>query len=84
MYKKNMLFKFIQTSLIDELTTEIEAIIEFHASDGEVIYTNFEITELNEYLISFVFNISDKKCMCSYTWQSFLAHNALLNLSKFN
>jgi len=84
MHKKNILFKFIQTSLIDELSGEIEATIQFNASDGPVIYKNFEITEINEHLIHFVFSMAGKNFKCSYTWQSFLAHNALLNVSKLN
>jgi hypothetical protein len=84
MDKQNIIFKFIQTSLIDELSTEIEDTIQFNASDGPVIYKNFEITEINAQLIRFVFSISGKNCICTYTWQSFLAHNALLNLSKLN
>lgn len=84
MDKQNIIFKFIQTSLIDELSTEIEDTIQFNASDGPVIYKNFEITEINEHLIHFVFTIAGKNFICTYTWQSFLAHNALLNLSKFN
>lgn len=84
MGKQNILFKFIQTSLIDELSTEIEATIHYNASDGPIMYKNFEITEVNEHLIRFVFTTTGKNFFCTYTWQSFLAHNALLNLSKFN
>ena len=84
MHKQNILFKYIQTSLIDELSTEIEDTIQFNTSDGPVIYKNFEITEINEHQIHFVFTTAVKIFICTYTWKSFLAHNALLNLSKFN
>jgi hypothetical protein len=81
---RQLLRQFSKVSLTDQLVSQLKQTINLNADGAELPFSGFVITSIHTDEIHFKFSISEKRFICSMTWQKFLANQVFVNQIKFN